>query len=75
MSNSLIDVEPRRRFQFTKAEYDELMAQPRFAQAAKSARTPESFERLLEAAEEILKTKKATNPAARQYRHSQQAHQ
>ena len=74
MSKSLIDVEARLRFQFTKAEYDELMVQPRFARAAQFARTPESFERLLEAAEEILKTRKATQPAALQYRPSQQGH-
>ena len=53
---------------FTQAENDELEAQPRFRLAMKAAHTHESFERLCEAGEEILKAHKLAHPAARQFR-------
>ena len=70
MNRSLKKIETMLRVKFTKAEYEELEALPRFQLAMKAAKTPESFERLCEAGKEILKAKKLAHPAARQYRQS-----
>lgn len=55
---------------FTNAEIESLESQPRFVTAMKTTKTTESFERLCETAEELLKVKAHANPVARQFRQS-----
>jgi hypothetical protein len=72
VSTPMQKVESMLRAKFTKSEYEELTSQPRFSRAMTLTNTPEKFERLCEAGEEILKVKKSSHPAARQFRQSSQ---
>jgi len=69
MNTKLLSITSLLHARFTKAEVVELETQPRFVFAMKAAKTPKSFERLCEAAEELLKVTKTANPAARQFRY------